>query len=193
MSFVFIMYWWVVPSRFRREFLLIASLCYFAYNYLPYALLLGILTAIVYYLGILIFRFKDGISGSAAAKGALITGLLLSCGTLGYFKYSKMLVETFNAASQFMESSIRYPLPHILVPLGISFFTFEFIHYLTDLYQGRIERVRFRDFALFAFFFPSLVSGPIKRFQIFQEEGTRPLVQMRLISLRKCWRRLGEQ
>lgn len=171
MSFVFIMYWWVVPSRFRREFLLIASLCYFAYNYLPYALLLGILTAIVYYLGILIFRFKDGISGSAAAKGALITGLLLSCGTLGYFKYSKMLVETFNAASQFMESSIRYPLPHILVPLGISFFTFEFIHYLTDLYQGRIERVRFRDFALFAFFFPSLVSGPIKRFQIFQEQS----------------------
>ncbi len=171
MSLVFILYWWIVPSRFRREFLLFASLGYFAYNFLPYALLLGVLTIIVYYIGILIFRFKEGISGASAAKGALITGLVLSTGTLAFFKYSRMLVETFNSASRFLESSIRYPLPHIMVPLGISFFTFEFIHYLTDLYHGRVERVRLRDFALFAFFFPSLVSGPIKRFQIFQDQS----------------------
>ena len=66
---------------------------------------------------------------------------------------------------------MRLGVPDILVPLGISFFTFEFIHYLIDQYLGKVtHRASLLDFSLFAFFFPSLVSGPVKRFQLFQQQ-----------------------
>jgi alginate O-acetyltransferase complex protein AlgI len=81
-----------------------------------------------------------------------------------------MMVGIWNSVSRPLALDATLPIPKLLVPIGISFFTFEFIHYLTDLYFGRVKRSSLLDFSLFAFFFPSLVSGPIKRFQIFHEQ-----------------------
>jgi alginate O-acetyltransferase complex protein AlgI len=58
-------------------------------------------------------------------------------------------------------------LPDIIVPLAISFFTFEFVHVLVDIYLGKVRTVSLRDFALFTLFFPTMVAGPIKRYQNF--------------------------
>jgi alginate O-acetyltransferase complex protein AlgI len=169
MTIVFVGYWWVVPARWRRPFLLVMSLAYFTYNYPPFTLLLGGLSLAVYLLGLLIFALQAK-DAATRAKAALIGGLILCAGTLAFFKYSKLAVGVWNSFAGFAEVGAKLPLPKLLVPLGISFFTFEFIHYLTDLYHGRVKRVSLLDFSLFAFFFPSLVSGPIKRFQIFQEQ-----------------------
>jgi alginate O-acetyltransferase complex protein AlgI len=171
MTMVFVCYWWIVPTIWRRPFLLAASVAYFTYNYPPYTLLLGILTLVTFMLGNLILVLKLQEPGSKRSRTALIVGLALSLGTLGYFKYSRMFVASWNASVDRLEIGSHLPMPGFLVPLGISFFTFEFIHYLTDLYHGKVKRASLLDFALFAFFFPSLVSGPVKRFQMFQEQG----------------------
>jgi len=185
MTFVFVTYWWLLPRRWRASFLLAASFAYFTYNYPPHALLLAALTLTVYGLGIgiLAWRGKSGIvdseddSGVAsrprrteAQKWMLVFGLLICGGTLACFKYSPLLASTWNSLSQHLSLDSSVPIPRLLIPIGISFFTFEFIHYLTDLYFGKVRRASLLDFSLFAFFFPSLVSGPIKRFQIFKEQ-----------------------
>jgi alginate O-acetyltransferase complex protein AlgI len=103
-------------------------------------------------------------------KMTLVVGLVICALFLCYYKYSPMLVASWNSIAKSVDPDATFPVPKLLVPIGISFFTFEFIHYLTDLYFGRVKRGSFFDFSLFAFFFPSLVSGPIKRYQIFQEQ-----------------------
>jgi alginate O-acetyltransferase complex protein AlgI len=67
------------------------------------------------------------------------------------------------------------PVINILLPLGISFFTFEFIHYITDVYKGGKPITNFKDFALFAAFFPTQIAGPIKRYQDFTKQLTEQL------------------
>jgi len=170
MAAVFVCYWWAVPARWRKPFLLLASLAYFTYSYPPHTLLLAGLSATVYLIGNAIHRARHE-GARASARRLVIVGIAVCAATLGVFKYSAMLVGLWNGAVLAASPSLRLDVPKLLVPLGISFFTFEFIHYLADLYNGRVKRVGPVDFGLFAFFFPSLVSGPVKRFQIFQEQG----------------------
>ncbi len=171
MAFVLVTYWWLVPASWRRGFLLVASLAYFTYNYPSHTLLLGGLTLAVYAIGNLIFALRERGEPEQRARATLIAGLLLTTGALCFFKYSRMLVGMWNGVLHEFDFDSRIPEPRFVVPLGISFFTFEFIHYLTDLYHDRVKRASLLDFSLFAFFFPSLVSGPIKRFQLFQEQS----------------------
>ena len=113
----------------------------------------------------------------------LILGLVFNLGTLCYFKYTNFLFESFfDAISAFttlthttLPESWNEPVLKIMLPLGISFFTFEFIHYIVDVYRGSKPVKNFIDFALFASFFPSQIAGPIKRFQDFmQQAATSP-------------------
>ena len=172
MLLVFAGYWWVVPSSWRGAFLLIASMGYFTYNYPPYALLLGTLTVIVYAIGNLIWALQKRDAPKTQIKFTLGVGLLLCAGVLFFFKYSRMFALSYNSALRSLEIGQSMDVPSFLVPLGISFFTFEFIHYLVDLYLGKVpNKPSLLDFGLFAFFFPSLVSGPVKRFQLFQQQG----------------------
>jgi len=171
MAVVFVVYWWGIPARWRRGFLLLSSLAYFTYNLPIHTLLLGGLTVAVYMTGCLLFALRVAPDAAGRARAVFVLGIVLCAGTLAFYKYSRMMAEAWNALGRSLDLGFWVPVPQLTVPLGISFFTFEFIHYLTDLYQGRVKRVGLSDFALFAFFFPSLVSGPIKRFQIFQEQS----------------------
>ncbi len=171
MAAVLVVYWWLTPARWRRACLLLASLVYFTYNFPLHTLLLGGLTLSVYGLGRVIVAVREQEDGRKTARTALIAGLVLCAGTLAFFKYSRMIVGIGNGLLHEFDYDRLLPEPRFLVPLGISFFTFEFIHYLTDVYHGRAQRGSLLEFSLFAFFFPSLVSGPIKRFQIFREQA----------------------
>ena len=172
MFVVFICYWWVVPAKLRRVFLLLMSLAYFTYSYPPYALLLGVMTVIVWGIGNVLFDLRDRDAPPRSLKIALGVGLFLCIGVLVVFKYTRMMALTWNGAMKDYQLGSQIDVPHFLIPLGISFFTFEFIHYLVDMYLGKVPRkASLLDFSLFAFFFPSLVSGPVKRFQIFQQQG----------------------
>src|SRR5262249_31752101 len=81
------------------------------------------------------------------------------------YKYDRMFVETASAFG--MAATATVPSP---VPLAISFFTFEYVHYLVERGRGTIARAKISDFFLFILFFPTLICGPIKRFASFQTQ-----------------------
>jgi alginate O-acetyltransferase complex protein AlgI len=168
MAFVitcWLLYWLVVPVRLRSLFLALASFAYFAYYYPRDMLFLLILAAVVYSAGVVISRGQPG-------RKRLLTGMVvILVGILGYFKYSAFMAETLNLLLQPLMAS-KLSVPEILVPLGISYFTFKMIHYLVDIGRGNVPRHRLVDFLNYIFFFPILVSGPIERFQPFLTQTT---------------------
>lgn len=174
---VFALYW-VLPKSFRKTLLLVASY-YFYMSWAPqYGLLILALTAINYYIGLAIDHAQ---SNSRKCKLILQFGLVFNLFCLCFFKYAAFLLDsvfqTIGFASHLVGSTATIPAPvvNIVLPLGISFFTFEFIHYITDVYRGSEPVKGFRDFALFAAFFPSQIAGPIKRFQDFMHQLTEDI------------------
>jgi len=99
--------------------------------------------------------------GSArAAKAVLLVGIAFNIAFLGYFKYSNFLVGAFNDAF-----GAQMFLARIILPLGISFITFQKIGFLVDVYSGRIESFSLQDYCLFVLFFPQLIAGPIVHYR----------------------------
>ena len=90
------------------------------------------------------------------AKLVLGLSLAFNLGFLGYFKYANFFIENVNSAL-----GLHWTLTRVLLPLGISFYTFQKIAYLVDSYQGQTRGYGFRDFCLFVSFFPQLIAGPI--------------------------------
>ncbi len=157
-----VLLFWLAPKKWRTPMLLVASYVFYMFWKPIYGLLIFALTAINYLFGFLIDR-------SERNKGkwlllALSTNLLV----LGYFKYFYMTRDVLN---DLFKSIGLHQLPlvswEILLPLGISFFVFEFIHYLVDIYRGDKPVKSFIEFALFPSFFPTQIAGPIKRYQDF--------------------------
>jgi alginate O-acetyltransferase complex protein AlgI len=113
---------------------------------------------------LLIFAWEALISRSYR-KGSFwcVVGVAAAVGILGVFKYGNFVTGLLFAAAG------ANPLHWggAFLPLGISFFTFEFIHYAVDRYRGRVEKGTLGEYLAFIFFFPTMVAGPIKRFQDF--------------------------
>jgi alginate O-acetyltransferase complex protein AlgI len=96
-----------------------------------------------------------------------IAGIVQAVLILVFFKYTGFFSQ---ALDDLLATRTHGLVWRLFLPLGISFFTFEFIHFAADSYAGRIERASLKEYAAFIFFFPSMVAGPIKRFQRFQHE-----------------------
>ncbi|HEY5096205.1 MAG TPA: MBOAT family O-acyltransferase [Candidatus Eremiobacteraceae bacterium] len=157
---VLVIYWLAVPQRFKPYYIVVAGCVFYASSVPAYLLLILALGITTYGIAIMMLRAKQG---SPAKKFWMILGVAAIVGVLAFFKYSKFFALT-------IDEVLRHdvlPLPHLIVPLAISFFTFEFVHVLVDVYLGKIERLDPLDFATFTMFFPTLVAGPIKRYQSF--------------------------
>lgn len=89
-------------------------------------------------------------------KVSLVIGILLNVSLLGYYKYADFFIANLNHFT-----AIDFPLLHIVLPLAISFFTFQQISYLVDSYRGEVEETHFISYLLFVCFFPQLIAGPI--------------------------------
>lgn len=94
-------------------------------------------------------------------------GILQALAILIFFKYLTFATASYNDLARFTHLPTLAPLVRWILPLGVSFFTFEFIHFAADTYLGKIGRVSLREYAAFILFFPSMVAGPIKRIQDF--------------------------
>jgi D-alanyl-lipoteichoic acid acyltransferase DltB (MBOAT superfamily) len=95
-------------------------------------------------------------SHDSSSRAVLVTGVVFNLGLLGYFKYAGFFVENLSALGLWL-----IPLPDIVLPLAISFFTFQQIAYLVDVYRRECEEYHFLQYALFVVFFPQLIAGPI--------------------------------
>ena len=159
---VFLIYWFPLKNTTRGQniFLLLAS--YFFYGYADWKMLplLIVATLIFYYLG-------KAIAGAKSEKqGYWLTfaGVALGVGTLLYFKYFNFFIESF--ASLFNAVGLHTNLHtfNIIMPLGISFFTFRLLSYIIDIYRGKGQPTNdIIAFGTYVAFFPCILSGPIDR------------------------------
>ncbi len=155
-----VIYWGLIPQRYRPHYLVAVGCIFYAWGVPAYLTLIVSLAVITFVIGRLMLR--DGAS-LGRRKLLLTIGVVLITGVLVFFKYTKFFATTVNQVAR----HDILPIPQILVPLAISFFTFEFVHVLVDVYLGKIVELDGLDFATFAMFFPTLVAGPIKRYQSF--------------------------
>jgi alginate O-acetyltransferase complex protein AlgI len=158
---VFAAYWAVQP-RIRTWVLLAASLVFYAWAFPAYALLLLVLA-----LG----SYAVGNKMTSSPDRALLLGWSVSAvvAVLAVFKYSRLAVSTGSAVlSRFGIPAVT--LPGFVAPLGISYATFGIINYLVETYRGTVPQVKPAEFALYVFFFPTITSGPIKRYKQFAED-----------------------
>ena len=150
--------YWILPWKFRNAFLLISSY-YFYMNWEPvYALLILFSTATTWSAAMLMERHK--------ARKKLILGLniAINLGILFLYKYAGFANQVVHDLLGSMHISMDVPSFSLLLPVGISFYTFQAVGYSIDVYRGTLKAERnFLVYALFVSFFPQLVAGPIER------------------------------
>lgn len=135
-----------------KLWLFFASIFFYGYWNAQYIALILVSILVNFYIGMLLQNRQD--------KKLLIVGILLNICLLAYYKYTNFFISNINSLYP-----IDIQLLHIILPLGISFFTFQKIAYLVDSYQGKCKEKHFIDFCLFVTFFPQLISGPIVHHQ----------------------------
>ncbi len=157
---VFLLHW-ILPHKLRWIVLLAASLFFYMYWNWKLVYLILFTICISYICGLLTERFRS----STAAKRLILTVTLLSCiGVLLFFKYFNFMFETFNDVSAALGGEGIGGSFSIMLPVGISFYTFQTLSYVIDVYRGNVKAERhFGYYALFVTFFPQLVAGPIER------------------------------
>ena len=109
--------------------------------------------------------------GEANARGLLAFGVTADLVLLGYFKYAKFFVANLNSIA-----GLDYPLPEIVLPLGISFFTFTQIAYLVDSYRGEAREYNPLHYALFVTYFPHLIAGPVLHHKEMMPQFAKPAI-----------------
>ncbi len=154
------LYWGMRSWTMRKNLLVVASYVFYGAWNPPFAALLFSTTAMDFWLGARIAKAK----GRQSHRAWLVASICMNLSMLGFFKYGNFLLENF----QWLLSRIGviYQPPHldILLPVGISFYTFHSLSYTLDIYRGVLQPTKsLHDFILAVSFFPQLVAGPIVR------------------------------
>ena len=139
-------------NRLAKGWLVLASLYFYSYFNKKYLILIVASIGVNYFVGKLLEEKKDVV----VRKVLLICGVVFNVGMIGYYKYYDFFVENINYIFK-----TNLPLLHILLPLGISFFTFQQLSFVIDSYYRKNLRYDFLSYSLFVTFFPQLIAGPI--------------------------------
>ena len=111
-------------------------------------------------LGLILRRLAQGKSRDATSKLVLLLGIAFNIAFLGYFKYIDFGLDTINDIF-----GTNLVLTHVILPLGLSFITFQKIAFLIDVHAGRVKSFTLQDYCLFVLFFPQLIAGPIVHYR----------------------------
>ena len=153
--------YYIVPSRFQWVVLLVFSYLYYISGNAKYLVYIVSSTVVIYLAGFLIGRMKEKGAPQQRQKLVLIIGLVINLGLLCAVKYLGPIVDFLNQTFK-----LQIPGMAILMPLGISFYTFQSCGYLIDVYWGKVKAEKNPAyFALFVSFFPQLLQGPIGKFE----------------------------
>lgn len=153
---VMLITYYISPKKYRNIVLLIGSLIFYAYGGVK---LLGVMIVSImlnYALGILIYEYRWK---KVRKRTFLILAILGNVGILAYFKYFNFFVDNYNALF-----GTSFVLENIIMPIGISFFTFHGLSYIFDVYNGDKPQRSIINMALYISLFPQLVAGPIVRY-----------------------------
>ncbi|MBN3553101.1 MBOAT family protein [Fictibacillus nanhaiensis] len=151
---------YIIPHRVRWILLLVASYVFYASLSIQFILLLLISTAFTYFTGIFIEKQET----KKQKKKAMVVGISVLLFFLGWFKYFNFVNESLRSLATFMGWNYAIPYQEIVLPLAISFYTFQAVSYLVDIFYGKQKAERhYGYFSVYFAFFPQLVAGPIER------------------------------
>ncbi|MGL4867793.1 MAG: MBOAT family O-acyltransferase, partial [Cetobacterium sp.] len=144
-------------EKSAKAFLVLASLYFYSYFNIKYTYLIVLSILVNYFVGKKISEHgKTEMFGGGVTKPYFITGLIFNIGMLFYFKYYDFFIGNLNTVF-----NQNLPILKLMLPLGISFFTFQQLSFLIDSYRGKSEQYDFLSYCLFVTFFPQLIAGPI--------------------------------
>ena len=159
---VFILYWFIANKTLRLQNLLIVVASYVFYGWWDWRFLSLILfsTLVDYFVGV-----RLGVEEKQTKRKVLLwTSILVNLGFLGFFKYYNFFLDNFITSFSFFGVGITANSLNIILPVGISFYTFQTLSYSIDVYKRKLKPTKdFIAFAAFVSFFPQLVAGPIER------------------------------
>ncbi len=159
---VFILYWFVTNNNLKLQNILIVVASYLFYGWWDWRFLSLILfsTVVDYLVGVGLAREEN----QNKRKILLWTSIIINLGFLGFFKYYNFFIDNFVAAFTFFGNPISISGLNVILPVGISFYTFQTMSYSIDVYQKKLTPTfDFISFSAFVCFFPQLVAGPIER------------------------------
>jgi len=159
---VFLLYWFAFNRsiRLRNAFVVLASYVFYGWWDWRFLSLIALSTIIDFFAGLQIEKATH----RTKQKLFLLLSLCSNLGILGFFKYFDFFVQSFTEAFTVLGYSVEYSGLHIVLPVGISFYTFQTLSYTIDVYRKKIAACHdFTAFAAYVSFFPQLVAGPIER------------------------------
>lgn len=155
--------YYLLPVRFRNVILLLASLVFYAWGEPVYLFLMLLSILFNYFSGLDIAR---NLQDKRAAKRSLVFNLIINLAVLGFFKYEGFVLDTLNGMLPVHISYHALPLPS-----GISFYTFQILSYIIDVYRGNVKvQTNLPNFALYVTMFPQLIAGPIVQYADVDEQ-----------------------
>ena len=159
---VFILYWFVANKNIKLRNFIIVAASYFFYGWWDWRFLTLILfsTVVDYSVGLSLAKQEK----KSNRKLLVSTSLLVNLGLLGFFKYYNFFLDNLVTAFTFLGREINASSLNIVLPVGISFYTFQTLSYTIDVYKGKLAPSKdFIAFSAYVSFFPQLVAGPIER------------------------------
>ena len=163
--------YYLIPKRWRWVWLLFSSFLFYSISDIKFSAVLLICTGISYLTGRTIGKFED----QKIKKTWMLLGVILNLAILFLFKYLNFFFDSFNTAAVALGVKWSFRGIELLYPVGISFYTFQVISYLLDVYSGKVDAEKnFGHYALYVSFFPKLLIGPIERFNHLQPQLLNP-------------------
>jgi len=178
--------YYVAPPRVRTALIALASYAFYGWANPWWAVLMFFGTSVDYVCGMVLLKLaglpdeRPGVPAviprslprTRAMKVALMASIVTNLGLLGAFKYTGFVAENLNALSRALGGTDHLvPALHVILPVGISFYTFKAMSYVIDVYRGDARPMRrFTDYMCFEAFFPDLVAGPIIRYSTMEAQ-----------------------
>jgi alginate O-acetyltransferase complex protein AlgI len=162
----FLLLYFIVPKKAKNAVLLLSSILFYSWG-APKFILVILSTTLIDFLLVKKIAKSDS---TKTRKSLLLISVSLNIGLLFYFKYVNFFIENFNAIFHQLGLS-EIPWVSVILPIGISFYTFETITYVVDVYRKEHDPLHnFWDYFLYILFFPKLIAGPIVRYQDFARQ-----------------------
>ena len=154
--------YYLVPNKLKNLILLISSFIFYFYGEPKYVLLMSFSIISTYICGIFVDKYR----GTKNSKIFLILEIIISIGLLIYFKYADFIIKNIN-----LWLSQKIDLINVLLPIGISFYTFQMISYVVDVYKGEVKvQKNILKLATYVSLFPQLIAGPIVRYSTIEKQ-----------------------
>lgn len=176
---IVVLVYFILPCKIKQLWLLGASYYFYMCWNAKYALLILFSTIVTYFSGLLLEKVKhaswDGPRKIKFMKLVVALSFILNLAVLFYFKYINFVFDAVKELFQFIHIELNVPVFDIILPVGISFYTFQALSYTMDVYRDEIYAEKnFLRYALFVSFFPQLVAGPIERSKNLLKQLDKP-------------------